>query len=231
MDVVTTTAVTVDLAARPVRDLNAALHAPDPAPRWRVVNPAGAHNVAVGVDAPVAVQIDGPVGYYCAGMNQRADVLVRGNAGTGLAENIMSGSVRITGSASQSVAASGCGGLVVVDGDTGARCGIALRGADVVVGGSVGHMSAFMAQAGRIVVCGDAGHSLGDSIYEARLYVRGAVASLGTDCVEKPMLGEHLAELAGLLTWAGRDEDPAAFRRYGSARRLYHFDSANHTAY
>lgn len=234
MDVVTTTAmtaVTVDLATRPVRELNAALHGPDPAPRWRVLHPAGAHNVAVGVDAPVAIEIDGPVGYYCAGLNQHAGVLVRGNAGTGLAENIVSGTVRVTGSASQSVAASGVGGLVVVDGDTGARCGIALRGADVVVGGGVGHMSAFMAQAGRLVVCGDAGHSLGDSIYEARLYVRGAVASLGTDCVEKPMRPEHLAELADLLARAGRDDDPAAFRRYGSARRLYHFDTANHAAY
>ena len=30
-----------------------------------------------------------------------------------------------------------------------------------------------MAQAGRLVVCGDAGDALGDSIYEARIYVRG----------------------------------------------------------
>ena len=36
-----------------------------------------------------------------------------------------------------------------------------------------------MAQKGAIVVCEDAGEALGDSLYEARLYVRGAVASLG----------------------------------------------------
>ena len=50
-----------------------------------------------------------------------------------------------------------------------------MKGIDIVVRGSVGHMSAFMAQTGWLVVCGDAGDALGDSIYEARLYVRGAV--------------------------------------------------------
>ena len=48
-----------------------------------------------------------------------------------------------------------------------------MKGVDIVVRGSVGHLSAFMAQTGRLVVCGDAGEALGDSIYEARLYVRG----------------------------------------------------------
>jgi glutamate synthase domain-containing protein 3 len=88
-------------------------------------------------------------------------------------------------------------------------------------------MSAFMAQAGRIVVCGDAGESLGDSIYEARIYVRGTVGSLGADCIEKEMRDEHRAELAALLADAGFPHDPAAFRRYGSARRLYHFTGGN----
>ena len=62
-----------------------------------------------------------------------------------------------------------------------------MKGVDIVVGGNVGHMSAFMAQAGRLVIRGDAGEALGDSIYEARIYVRGEVASLGADCVAKEM--------------------------------------------
>ena len=66
-------------------------------------------------------------------------------------------------------------------------------------------MSAFMAQKGALVVCGDAGDALGDSIYEARLYVRGSVASLGADCVEKELRDEHVAELRGLLERAGVD--------------------------
>ena len=70
--------------------------------------------------------------------------------------------------------ASAHGGLLVIDGDASLRCGISLKGADIVVGGSVGSFSAFMAQAGRLVVCGDAGDALGDSLYEAVIYVRGS---------------------------------------------------------
>jgi glutamate synthase domain-containing protein 3 len=84
-----------------------------------------------------------------------------------------------------------------------------------------------MAQTGRFVVCGDAGDALGDSIYEARLYVRGRVDGLGADCVEKELRDEHLAELRDLLAAAGVDADPGEFRRYGSARRLYNFHVDN----
>ena len=45
------------------------------------------------LDADVEVDVDGHVGYYCAGMNQHATVRVHGNGGVGVAENIMSGTV------------------------------------------------------------------------------------------------------------------------------------------
>jgi glutamate synthase domain-containing protein 3 len=107
-----------------------------------------------------------------------------------------------------------------------------MKGVDIVVGGNVGHMSAFMAQAGRLVVRGDAGDALGDSIYEARLYVRGAVASLGADCIAKEMRPEHHEELGRLLKAAGyEDDDTGAYTRYGSARSLYHFHVDNASSY
>ncbi|WP_121192382.1 glutamate synthase [Motilibacter peucedani] len=226
-----TTATLVDLAETSVRELNSALHAPDPAPLWRVLNPEGAHNVACGLDAPVRVEIAGHAGYYCAGMNQQAEVVVEGNVGVGVAENMMSGRVVVTGDASQSAGATAHGGLLAIHGNASARCGISMKGVDIVVGGSVGHMSAFMGQAGRLVVCGDAGDALGDSLYEARIYVAGRVRSLGADCVEKEVRAEHLAELADLLEQAGIEADPATFRRYGSARTLYNFHVENAGAY
>jgi glutamate synthase domain-containing protein 3 len=136
----------------------------------------------------------------------------------------MSGRVEVDGYAGQACGATGRGWMIVVRGDASARCGISMKGVEIVVEGSVGHMSAFMAQKGALVVCGDAGEALGDSIYEARLYVRGAVASLGSDCVEKELRAEHADELRALLERAGVDADPGDFRRYGSARALYNFD-------
>ncbi len=167
----------VDLGATPLRELNASLHrlSPDTNERhWIIDHPAGRHAIAAGLNVPITVEINGPVGYYCAGMNKLATVLIHGNAGVGVAENMMSGFVHVAGDASQSAGATGRGGLLRIDGNASSRCGISMKGIDIVVQGSVGHMSAFMAQAGNLVVFGDAGDSLGDSIYEARLFVRGA---------------------------------------------------------
>ncbi len=225
-------AVKFDLRSSPLRDVNAALHAPDLAGEFIIENPAGAHNVAVGLNAPVTVTVDGHVGYYAAGMNQHADVLINGNAGTGVAENMMSGSVWVKGDASQSAGATAHGGLLVIEGNAAARCGISMKGVDIVVGGNVGHMSAFMAQAGRLVIRGNTGEALGDSIYEARIYVRGEVASLGADCIAKPMREEHHEELGQLLKTAGFEgDDTAAYTRYGSARNLYNFHVDNASSY
>ncbi|MFK8253156.1 GltB/FmdC/FwdC-like GXGXG domain-containing protein [Ancylobacter terrae] len=226
----------VDLADQGVRALNAALHALAPDTNdtlWQVLNPRGLHAIAAGVDAPVTIEVDGPVGYYCGGMNKQAAIRVNGNAGVGLGENIMSGRIHVTGDASQAVGATGNGGLIIVDGNASARCGISMKGVDIVVKGSIGHMSAFMAQAGSLVVLGDAGEALGDSLYEAKLFVRGSVASLGADCVEKEMRDEHRALLAEKLKAAGilGEVDISAFRRYGSARSLYHFHVDNVSSY
>lgn len=226
----------VDLAEMSRRDLNDRLHklASDTNhTHWRVNNPGGGHALAAGLDAPVTIEIAGHVGYYCAGMNKQATVIVEGNAGVGVAENMMSGKVHVQGDASQAAGATAHGGLLVIDGNASARCGISMKGVNIVVKGSIGPMSAFMAQSGALVVLGDAGDALGDSIYEARLYVRGEVKSLGADCIEKEMRDEHKAELRRLLDEAGVDSDVRAddFRRYGSARALYNFHVDNASAY
>lgn len=212
----------LDLQNVSLREVNQTLHTAESG-EFEIVNPRGAHAVAAGIDRDISVTVRGSVGYYCAGMHQEGRVLVEGNAGTGLAENIMSGEVRVTGNATMSAGATGHGGLVVIGGNAGSRCGISMKGVDIVVGGDVGHMSGFMAQAGNLVVCGDAAADLGDSIYEACLFVRGDVESLGSDCIEKEVRPEHRADLERLLAAAGMAAAPGEFRRYGSARRLYNF--------
>ncbi len=221
---------TYDLEASGLRGLNAALHAQAKDTNqtaWEIINPKGSHAVAVGLDAPIEVTVKGSTGYYTAGMNKQATVNVQGSAGPGVAENMMSGTVIIEGDASQYAGATGHGGLLVIKGNASSRCGISMKGIDIVVHGNVGHMSAFMAQSGNLVVCGDAGDALGDSIYEARLFVRGSVKSLGADCVEKDMRPEHLELLRDLLERAGADAKPEEFKRYGSARQLYNFKVDN----
>ena len=226
--------LTYDLDAEGLRGLNEALQKQTQETnetQWEVVNPKGSHAIAVGLDAPIDVTVYGSTGYYCGGMNQQATIRVKGSAGPGVAENMMSGTVIIEGDASQYAGATGHGGLLVIKGNASSRCGISMKGIDIVVHGNIGHMSAFMAQAGNLVVCGDAGDALGDSLYEARLFVRGSVKSLGADCVEKEMRPEHIALLSALLEKAESDAKPEEFKRYGSARKLYNFDVDSNTTY
>src|SRR6056297_136855 len=221
---------TYDLEADGLRGLNAALHAQTSETnqtQWEIVNPRGSHAIAVGLDAPIEVNVKGSTGYYCGGMNKQATVRVAGSVGPGVAENMMSGTVIVEGDASQYAGATGHGGLLVIKGNASSRCGISMKGIDIVVQGNVGHMSAFMAQKGNLVVCGDAGEALGDSIYEARLFVRGEVKSLGADCIEKEMRPEHVEILRDLLERSEVDAKPEEFKRYGSARKLYNFNIDN----
>ena len=224
----------LDLKALGLRAINAQLQG---LPRdtnerhWLIRNPMGQHAIACGLDGPLQVEIMGHAGFYCGGMNKEAEITVHGHTGVGTAENMMSGLIWVKGNTSESAGATGNGGLLVIEGDASSRCGISMKGIDIVAGGSVGHMSAFMAQRGNLVVCGDAGDALGDSIYEARLYVRGRVASLGADCIEKEMRAEHIADLEALLARARMKVRASEFRRYGSARKLYNFNIDNADAY
>lgn len=221
-----TAAQTFDVSVTSVREINKFLHGDlTGVSHVAIENPDGAHNLAVGLDVAVTVDINGHAGYYAAGMNQAATVTVHGNAGPAVAENMMSGRVHVTGFASVGAGASAHGGLLVVDGDAGLRCGISLKGADIVVGGSVGNFSAFMAQAGRLVVCGDAGDGLGDSLYEATLYVRGKIRSLGADARIEPMTEDDIAALGQLLAAAGFKHSARDFKRIASARTLYHWNA------
>lgn len=220
--------LTFDLAERPLRELNQFLHkeaGPSGVRQVCVHNPDGAHNIAVGLDCPVKVNIEGHAGYYAAGMLKQGEVTIFGNAGTGVAENMMSGKVHVKGFASVSAGASAHGGLLVIDGDTSLRCGISLKGADIVVGGSVGSFSGFMAQAGRMVICGDTGDALGDSLYEAVIYVRGTIKSLGADAQVEPMADADYSAVAALLDQAGMRHDACDFKRIASAKKLYHWNA------
>lgn len=216
--------LTFDLAHTPLRDVNRVLHQTSTG-HIKILNPNGAHNIGVGIDGAIDVEIQGHAGYYAAGMNKLANVTIYGNVGPGVAENMMSGRVHVKGFASVSAGASAHGGLLIIDGNASLRCGISLKGADIVVGGSVGSFSAFMAQAGRLVICGDAGDALGDSLYEAVIYVRGSIKSLGADAQIEPMSESDYEAVSELLAKAGFSHDPSEFKRIASAKQLYHWNA------
>lgn len=223
--------VALDCATLTTCEINDRLAALTAGETATLEQPHGRHNLAVGLQRAIDVTINGHSGYYTGGMNQSARITLSGNAGPGVGENMMSGLIRVRGHASAGAGASGHGGLLVIEQDASVRCGISLKGADIVVGGSVGNMCGFLAQAGSIVVCGDADADLGDSLYEAVIYVRGEIRSFGADAQPEDMAEPDYARVGQLLEQAGFEHDPRSFKRVASARTLYHFDASKEQAY
>jgi glutamate synthase domain-containing protein 3 len=203
----------------------------------QLLQPRGRHNLAVGLPARLSIEIEGNAGYFVGGLGGNRDgtgpdIVVNGFVGWAVGENLMGGSVRVRGSASQSAGSSARGGTIVIEGDASLRAGISLKGATLVIGGNAGAMSGFMAQSGVILIGGDAGHGLGDSLYEATIYVAGNIDSLGSDAVITDLSDEDVLAVKQLVSDAGFDHiDPTGVTKVTSARQLYHFSAHNHSAY
>ena len=87
-------------------------------------------------------------------------------------------------------------------------------------------MSAFMAQAGTILVGGNAGEALGDSLYEAVIYVAGSIRSLGADARLEDLTEEDAVRLKDLIAASGFDHvEPENVKKVGSSKELYNFDA------
>ena len=208
------------------RQINQALRALAPGSGARILNPRGRHSLAVGLLHHLDISIDGDAGHYAGGLCDGPDVRINGFAGWAAGENLMSGTVRITGNASERVGASAHGGTIMVDGDASTRAAISLKGGTVLVAGDVGNFSAFMAQAGVLLVGGDSGEALGDSLYEAVVYVAGAIKSLGSDAQVEELTESDVARVRQLVDFAGFSHvSPEDVTRVGSARQLYNFDA------
>jgi glutamate synthase domain-containing protein 3 len=93
-------------------------------------------------------------------------------------------------------------------------------------------MSAFMAQAGRILVGGDSGDSLGDSLYEAVVYVNGRVGSLGADAMIADLTDDDISAVKEIASAAGFDHvDAQNVTKVASAKQLYNFDALKNQRY
>jgi methylamine---glutamate N-methyltransferase subunit B len=217
--------LTIDCMGKTMREINQAIRALTGAGEAEILleHPAARHNLAVAVLQPMRIVIDGPVGYYCAGMIDGAQVEVHGSAGWGLAECMLSGTVIVDGHAGNGAAASIRGGTVVVRGDAAARGGIAMKGGILLIGGAAGYMTGFMMQRGTIIICGDAGPALADSIYEGVVYVGGEIVELGNDTVVSEATADELVMIRQVLDRYGV-EGPDAFRKVVSARKLWNYD-------
>ena len=90
----------------------------------------------------------------------------------------------------------------------------------------------FMAQAGILLVGGNVGEALGDSLYEAVIYVAGTVKSLGADARYEDITESDVSKIALLCETAGFTHiDPNNVKRIGSAKQLYNFNPLKEQKY
>jgi len=96
----------------------------------------------------------------------------------------------------------------------------------------VGHMSGFMAQAGTILIGGDAADSLGDSLYEAVIYIGGKIRSLGADARVEELTEDDVRRVTEMAAAAGFSHVSAEdVTRVASAKNLYNFDALKDQRY
>jgi methylamine---glutamate N-methyltransferase subunit B len=237
MDTLSPTRLALDCDVLGTRSVNQALRLLEPGDAALVRAPRGRHNLAVGLDRPVAVRVEGNAGYFLGGLcgakdGSGPDLSVDGFVGWSVGENLMGGTIRVKGSASQSAGSSARGGTIVIEGGASLRAGISLKGAAIAIAGDAGAMSGFMAQAGTMLIGGNAGPGLGDSLYEAVIYVAGRIESLGADARIEELGDEDVSTVKALVELTGFDHiAPGDVTRVASARQLYHFRSEHHGAY
>lgn len=216
---------TLDCATFTTREINQQIKAlaSEGVESVELLNPAGRHNLAVGVEQPIHLRFQGSVGYYCGGLCDRITIEINGTCGWSLGENLMSGQIIVNGNASANVGASAHGGKICILGNAGPRTGIALKGATVIVTGNVGHSSAFMMQKGRLIICGSAGENLGDSLYDGEIFVGGSPGSLGADARYEPITDADWQTLQTELSPLGIDAHSYGFKKIVCAQELYNF--------
>ncbi len=215
----------IECGGKNTREINRLIRAAIAAGHQEMVvrEPGARHNLAVALLRPVRIVFEGSVGYYCGGMMDGAHLEIRGSAGWGTAESMMTGTVIIDANAGSGVAASIRGGTVVVRGSAAARAGVSMKGGTLLIGGNCGYMAGFMMQRGRIIICGDDGEALADSMYEGVVFVGGQIAALGNDAViEEPTTEDRLALHDLLATY--QVPAPKAFKKVVSGRKLWNFD-------
>ena len=82
----------IECAGKQTREINRLLH--DAIAKGEgeleLLAPDARHNLAVAILKPVQITFDGSVGYYCAGMSDGVNVTIRGSAGWGTAESVLS---------------------------------------------------------------------------------------------------------------------------------------------
>ena len=187
-------------------------------------NPDARHLLCVGLLAPAEVTMRGSAGYFCGGLSDGPHIKVLNNAGWGLGDNLLSGTIIVHQHASAIPGVGMRDGTIVVKGNLGSRAGQVMKGGLILCGGRANFMAGYMMMGGRIVICGDSGRSVGQDIIGGAVYVGGRIEGLGSDAETVDMATGEDEEIRALLD-RYEIRAPASFQKITSGRRLHHYSA------
>ncbi|MCO8121571.1 tributyrin esterase [Stieleria sp. TO1_6] len=188
--------------------------------RVEVIGAEGQHSALMRIERHLKVRVRGSLGDYAFSMNDQTAAKIFGNVGHGVAEGMVSGSVRVRGHAGHGAATAMTGGTVAIYGNAGDRAGGAMRGGGLFVRGSVGNDVGLGALAGTIVIGGDAGDNLGDPLSDVTVFIRGTAKSLAEGVTAAKLRKKQEVQLGLLLITAGIRGDASDFRRIVPTAKL-----------
>ncbi len=215
--------VEIDASGKTSRQINTEIkQAACEAEEILVLNPSASHHLGVGILKPVKITYEGSVGYFCAGLSDGCDVVINGNAGWCLGDNMMSGKIIVNGRGGSSLGPAMRGGTIIVRGDVGNRLGQVMKDGLIIVEGNAGFMAGFMMMGGKIIVMGDIGERAGHWLINGEIFVGGNIVGLGSDAQVEELTDEDVNFLHRTLAQYGLESN-LPFKKITSRKELHHY--------
>ena len=170
-------------------------------------------NIAVGLEEPYPVEIEGNVGDFFGALNSGAQLRLKGNAGRFAGNMMCDGEIVIHGHVGNGLGFGLYGGVLVVRGDAGNQVGQMNKGGTIIVDGDVKDNVGLFSLEGDIVITGSAGGEVGEWIIKGNIYVGKGIDALGHNAEFEEMAKEGVDKLKSLFEKYGIEADPSKFQK------------------
>jgi glutamate synthase domain-containing protein 3 len=139
--------------------------------------------------------VNGDAGDYFGVLNDGAHLVVRGNVGNYVADNMTRGLIEVDGNAAYGAGLYPYGGTLVVRGNAGDFTATMNKGATIIVCGNVGDECGTYHLAGDFIVVGSAGANFGNFLIRGTIYIGGGYESLGHNVLLQDVTQEDVLKL------------------------------------
>jgi glutamate synthase domain-containing protein 3 len=130
--------------------------------RIKISGLKGQDNIAVGIKGNYEIDIQGNAGNYLGSFNDGPVIILHGNCGDMVADNLFNGGVIIMGESGGKSGIMMQGGILVIKGNTLDSCGLSNNGGTIIVDGDVNGDIAEKMTKGTMIVTGNITGSMGE---------------------------------------------------------------------